>query len=106
MAAIEGPNFWKFETDLDAFLEMNKIAPTYNSAEIIRLARLGTIASYNWNRRLNKKYGNNNKTTNTRLRKKLLSAVPRGFLFEVSCRNKYNKLKARLYSLAIKIGVK
>lgn len=106
MSAINGPNFWRFETDLDAFLEMNRIAAAFKSREITQLVRLGTISSYNWNRRLNKQYGNNNPETNRRLKKKLFSAVPRLFMFQSFCRNEYYKIKSRLYSLAVKIGVK
>ncbi|MDE6339933.1 MAG: glycosyltransferase [Muribaculaceae bacterium] len=106
MAAIHGPNYWKFETDLDAFVEMNKIAPAYHSSEIIQLVRMGTIESYQWNLNLNIKYDNNNKATNRRLKKKLLSAMPRGFLFKVYCNQKYINLKIKLYPLAVKIGIK
>lgn len=86
MAAIEGPNFWKFETDLDAFVEMSNIAPRFNSTEITRLVRLGSITSYRWNQRLNRQYDNNNAETNTRLKAKLYSVITRQFwlLFRLS----------------------
>lgn len=76
MAAIEGPNFYKFETDLDAFVEMSKIAPRFNSREITKLLQLGTWVSFRWNRRLNRQYGGNRYSTNRRLYKKFRQVVP------------------------------
>lgn len=104
MSAINGPSYWKFETDLDAFVEMNKIAPRFNSSEITRLVRLGTITSYHWNRRLNKEFGNNNKATNIRLRKKLLTVVPRRFVYRMTFVRYYNRIKSKLYTFAKMIG--
>lgn len=79
MSAIEGPGYWKFETDLDAFVEMNKIAPLFNSKIIKRHVWQGTITSYRWNMRLNRLYGSNDANTKKRLKKKLASAVPLWF---------------------------
>lgn len=80
MAAINGPNYWKFETDLDAFVEMNEIVRSFNSPELTDLVRQGTISSYRWNKRLNMQYGNNNADTNQRLRKKLMMTLPKSYL--------------------------
>lgn len=106
MSAINGPGYWKFETDLDAFIEMNKIAPAFESEEITRLVRLGTITSYRWNKRLNKQYGNNNSKTNQRLKKKLFSVVPRSMLVIDSLQRKYNLMKSKLYWAVVKFGIK
>ena len=83
MGSIEGPGYWKFETDLDAFVEMNEIVRSFNSPELTDLVRQSTISSYRWNKRLNMQYGNNNADTNRRLRKKLMMALPKSYLLRL-----------------------
>lgn len=104
MSAINGPNFWKFETDLDAFVEMNKIAPAFNSPEITRLVRLGTIASYKWNRRLNKTYGNDNKARKKRLKKKLVSVVPLNLIYQESFTRTIKHIKSINYRVVKRLS--
>ncbi len=94
MSAIEGPNYWKFETDLDAFIEMTNIAPKYNSSELLYLVRLGAIASYKRNRNLNKRFGGDSRNVNRRLKCKLRSAVP----LSTFLRYLMAKYKAEAYS--------
>lgn len=80
MAKIEGPAFWKFETDLDAFVKMCRLVKVFKDKELERMVRIGTIASCNRNISLNRQYGNNSAETNRRLRRKLRSIVPIGFI--------------------------
>lgn len=80
MAKIEGSDFWKFETDLDAFVKMCRLVNVFKDKELERLVRIGTIASYNRNITLNSQYGNNSAETNRRLRQKLRSAIPISFI--------------------------
>lgn len=94
MAAVEGPGFTNFESDLDAFVEMSRIAPLYNSQMIVNLVRRGTLVSYRWNRRLNRQYGANCAETNRRLRKKLFSVAPKSFLI----RFRLAELKGAMFS--------
>lgn len=97
MAGINGPNFWKFETDLDAFVEMGAIVKAFNNNELIRAVYHGTYQSYRWNRKLNKKFGDNNRKTNHRLKGKLYSAVPRSMIwkFEVESYKYLGKMVIR-----------
>ena len=98
MQSINGPAYWKFETDLDAFIEMNKIVRIFNSKELTNLVRKGTILSYNWNKRLNHEYGNNNKSYRRRIKQKLLSQVTPFFILQQYLQGKYRNLRARLNS--------
>lgn len=83
MAKIEGPDFWKFETDLDAFVKMCHLVKTFRNKELERLVRICTIASCNRNITLNRKYGSNTAETNRRLQRKLRSAVPLSFIVRI-----------------------
>lgn len=76
MASINGPGFWKFETDLDAFLIMNKLAARFKSRKLRALVYKNTYGSYCWNRRLNRTYGGDSAETTHRLKTKLRSVVP------------------------------
>ncbi len=80
MAKIEGPDFWKFETDLDAFVKMCRLVNVFKDKELERLVRVGALASCNRNITLNRRYGNDSTETNRRLRKKLRSVVPISFI--------------------------
>lgn len=70
MSKIEGPDFWKFETDLDAFIKMYGIAKAFKSKKLVRLVGRGTKNSYLENCRLNAKYGAHSPETRRRLLKK------------------------------------
>lgn len=97
MAAIYGPNYWKYETDLDAFVKMNRIVPMFQSKEVERMVRCGTIASYRQNIGLNRQYGDNSSETNNRLRRKLVSAVP----WKFRCRHRLGEWKG-LFMITLK----
>lgn len=70
MSKIEGPDFWKFETDLDAFIKMYGIAKAFKSKKLVRLVGRGTKNSYLENCRLNAIYGADSPDTRRRLLKK------------------------------------
>lgn len=106
MDSINGPNFWKFETDLDAFVKMCQIINDNTPSELVESVYHATYVSYLKNKRLNKEFGNNKKSTNRRLRKKLFSAVPyfRVKAFEL---NDFKVCwKIRVYNIAVKFGLK
>lgn len=75
MAAIEGQSFYRFETDLDAMIEMCKCARHFREEELIMLIKRAVCDSYCRNISLNKKFGDNNCVTRRRLRMKLGEAV-------------------------------
>lgn len=75
MSKIEGPDFWKFETDLDAFIKMYGIAKAFKSKKLVRLVGRGTKNSYLENCRLNAKYGAHSPDTRRRLLKKYRCGV-------------------------------
>lgn len=106
MSSINGPNFWKFETDLDAFVMMCKMSNEGRLNVLKDVVYYGTYVSYLKNKYLNKKFGNNKKTTNRRLRKKLLSVVPffRVRAFEFA--DLKSRWKIRAYNIAVKLGLK
>lgn len=106
MASINGPDYWKFETDLDAFLIMCQMVPDFRSPQLKDAVYHGTYLSYLRNRRLNKEFGGNNKGTNSRLKRKLYSAVPKNKIFEYKLNNNKYWAKERLYNLAVKLGLK
>lgn len=92
MSAIEGPNFWKFETDLDAFVKMNKLVQHLRSSRIVQSLHYAAWLSYNWNKRLNKQYGNNNRRTAMRLLFKILSIIS----FKKYCHYMYSNWKYKI----------
>lgn len=106
MAKINGPGFWKFETDLDAFVKMNRIMKDDATEELREAVYRGTYLSYRWNRRLNKQYGDNNKETSKRLKKKLLSVVPPFTVVGYQVADFKIKCKVKLYNLAVKLRLK
>lgn len=80
MSSIKGPNYWKFETDLDAFIEMCCIMREFKLWELTNALYRNTYNSYLKNIRLNKRYGNNDTTFRKRLKHKLISNVPINYL--------------------------
>ena len=99
MATIKGPNYWKFETDLDAFLKMCRIARSSAYVQLQDAVMRGTYASYKWNRRLNKEYGGDNPECNRRLCLKLLSEVSRRRVISYRLTDTVNSLKSRIYTM-------
>lgn len=75
MSSVCGPSFWKFETDLDAFIKMIPIADTFGSPELSGIVRRQTFVSYRTNRRLNRIYGKNDRQTNRRLKMKTVDVL-------------------------------
>lgn len=80
MASIEGLNFWKFETDLDAFIKINIIASGAKSKSLIKLVKKGAFNSYRKNIQLNRKFGQNNRERNIRLKEKINTVLDRPYI--------------------------
>jgi len=76
MESINGPGYWRFETDLDAFILMNSIASRFHSHEISNLIKDETYISYRKNRRLINTYAITGKQESLdRIKKKMRSRV-------------------------------
>lgn len=106
MESINGPGFWKFETDLDAFLKMAGISSSYNSRSLSNLVLRGVYRSYNWNRRLNRTYGGNSKETNKRLKEKLYSVVSKRKYLGYRMDEMWTKYKGYLAGIARRLRIK
>lgn len=103
MASIKGPSYWKFETDLDAFIKMNDTARLLGSANLAELIRRQTYWSYQYNRHLNKIYGNNSSQTNRRLKSKIRTVLTTKQYCFMKANRYISTFKSWIYNLSIPI---
>lgn len=61
MASINGPKFWKFETDLDAFIKMCAIADCFESEDLVKAVYRGSYVSYKINKDLARRFATDKK---------------------------------------------
>lgn len=103
MASIKGPSYWKFETDLDAFIKMNVLIGVFESKDLCKIVLRQTYYSYRYNRWLNKNYGHNNRHTNHRLKSKIRTALTlRQFLF-ITINRHISAIKSTVYNSYIRL---
>lgn len=104
MSSIEGSYFWKFETDLDAFLEMFKISARFKSNIIEYYVKIGAYISFLRNQKLNKKYGDKNIITQKRLKKKIVDIIPPKDLWKYWLRYNVKRIFSRVNFLIKKLN--
>lgn len=98
MSSIKGPSYWKFETDLDAFIKMNSIIAGFGCEDLCGIVRQQTYNSYRYNRWLNKKYGNNDRTATKRLKSKILTVLAPQQFFLMESRHHISTFKSLVYN--------
>lgn len=103
MASINGPGYWKFETDLDAFVKMYERIHRFNSKRLTRLLHRATYISYRKNVSLNNKYGDANRERTERLRCKLRSVVPQRTVMSFKLDDWKNSQKAMIYDQCLQL---
>ena len=106
MVAIEGPSFWKFETDLDAFIKMIAIAVKFSSDKLIGLVNRQTYGSYLYNLHFNKKYGHNNSIANRRLNAKIRTALTMKQYYSMEAARRISSFKSSVYNTYIRLAKK
>lgn len=106
MASINGPDYWKFETDLDAFTAMCRLADRFNSPKLTQALHYETFISYKRNRDLNKRIGNNDRKVNVRLKNKLLSVVPKKSIIRYRINDIIAIVKAKAFYITVKSGLR
>lgn len=106
MTSIKGPNYWKFETDFDAFIEMCRISNEFNSGALTDMIYSGTYNSFIINLKLNKLYGDGDKEYYRRLRLKLVSTLPSRYLLKYKIGHFFDMTKAILIRYAKFFGMK
>lgn len=93
MSSIEGPNYGKFETDLDAFIKMLQISRTCYSGNLSKIIERGVYDSYLWNKKLVTKYGSNSSQSQLRLRNKLFSSLSITTVYKLWIRSNLSRIK-------------
>lgn len=104
MSNIESGNYWKFETDLDAYIKMNNIIAEFGMEDLIKAVQLQTYNSYLRNKHLNKKYGHNDRLSNKRLKLKVRSILSAHRFMSLTIGHQTSVLKALAYKHLVRIA--